>query len=760
MKTKQKNNIDSVRRQCDLKRLVSSYGVELSHIGDRWWGLCPFHEETTPSFTVRQCADGVWRCGCMGCHNPGNGEGDCFDFVMAKESCDLPRATEIIMDVCGITQERKKKLGATLATYDYDGVFQVLRKQMVYEDTGEVIPDKKSFLIRCPDGKGGWVWNERGIPLGGKPLYRQSEFQVEQERRVWVVEGEKDVETLRAAGELATTNAHGARAAWEPQYTEALRGKHVIICGDTDAPGRERDATIAVNLHGVAASVSMVTLPAPHKDITEWIEAGHTVGELKPVAFTLPTAEPGAGASSAGQQHARAAYDDDRARRQHARVEREGGPPDWRSKLICKPGTSTPKALFANAVAALRHAPEFAGKIKFNSFSNRSILRGEVPWGGGQEDKDWDDNCDSHAAEWIQHQGIDVMPAVVSRAVAMVAREAEFHPVRDYLDFLVWDYTARLPSMFEQYFGSVPGTPENKAYLAAAAERWMTCAVARIFEPGCKADYCIVLEGQQGKGKSTSLEALGEPWFTADLSVVGSEQAASQCEGTWIIEIAELASLEKASEASIKKFISQTADCYRRVYQVHKQNIPRQCIFAGTTNKIEYLKSPEGDRRFWPIPTRQVQVNKIKEDRDQLWAEAVWRYRNGAPRFMDSPELEAEAKRMQKNRRISDVWEDRILKYAENPTKEIISYEIESKKNCVTLDDILIHCIGKTPDRWLDGGAGSDKLRIQKCLTANGFVKRRRGSRGGRSNFYILFGSEAEAEAAMDDTDTPVEELL
>ena len=137
------------------------------------------------------------------------------------------------------------------------------------------------------------------------------------------------------------------------------------------------------------------------------------------------------------------------------------------------------------------------------------------------------------------------------------------HPVRDYLDALRWDGVPRLEHWTITYLGA-EDTPLNRAF----GSRWMISAVARIMQPGAKADHMLILEGPQGAKKSSALKALaGADWFTDELAEIGSKDAAQQMRGIWIIEIAELDAISRAEVSRIKAFLTRTTDRYRPPYE-------------------------------------------------------------------------------------------------------------------------------------------------------------------------------------------------
>jgi putative DNA primase/helicase len=230
------------------------------------------------------------------------------------------------------------------------------------------------------------------------------------------------------------------------------------------------------------------------------------------------------------------------------------------------------------------------------------------------------------------------------------------HPVRDYLGALAWDGVARIETWACRYLGA-----EDTAFNRNVGALWLISAVARIFRPGVKADM-LVLEGPQGARKSTALKILaGENWFTDELPDLGSKDAAMHMQGVWIIEIAELDAIGKAEVSRIKAFLTRTTDRFRPPYGRYTIEVPRQCVFAGTVNPDTYLRDETGNnRRFWPVRCVTIDIDALARDRDQLWAEAVARFRADAIWWLDTPEVVAAASAEQDKRYQADVWGDLI----------------------------------------------------------------------------------------------------
>jgi len=390
---------------------------------------------------------------------------------------------------------------------------------------------------------------------------------------------------------------------------------------------------------------------------------------------------------------------------------------NWRDLLLLNLN-STVKPLLANAITAFRHAPEWCGALAHNEFAHTTVLQKPAPWmkPDTKLPAEWSPNDDILATEWLHHQGISVSSDVTGQAVEAVSHERPFHPVKAYLEGLEWDGTHRLESWLADYLGADPSP-----YVAAVGSRWMISAVARVFESGCKADCCLIFEGDQGIKKSTALRVLAQPWFTDEIADLGSKDAALQTRGVWVIEIAELESLSRSDVGKIKAFMSRATDRFRPPYGKRLIDSPRQCVFAGSVNHGTYLRDETGGRRFWPVACRLpvIDVDGLAACRDQLWAEATALYFDGKPWWLDSVALNREAAEEQADRYEGDPWDELILGWA-------------AGRESVTIADVLSFCLEKKKDLWTQW----DKIRVARCLRAQGWQRFNAGPRGAREWRY------------------------
>lgn len=301
-----------------------------------------------------------------------------------------------------------------------------------------------------------------------------------------------------------------------------------------------------------------------------------------------------------------------------------------------------------NAKMILIHDPLLKGKIRKNEFTKKYRVFGALPWNTDERERDWEDNDDSGLRYYIEKVYQIKGKANIEDAWRLVANENRYHPVRDYLESLVWDGVPRVETLFIKFMGA-----EDNAYTRAVSRISLTAAVARIFAPGIKYDNVVVLVGPQGCGKSTILKKLGRDWFSDTLTTMQGKEAYEQIQGFWIIEIGELAAMKRYEVETVKQFTSKSEDSYRAAYGHHVETHKRQCVFFGTTNTYDFLKDMTGNRRFLPVDVHpEKAVKDVWKDLDtkavdQIWAEAVSLFRNGEKFYMWNGDLKRMAEEVQ-----------------------------------------------------------------------------------------------------------------
>jgi predicted P-loop ATPase len=363
------------------------------------------------------------------------------------------------------------------------------------------------------------------------------------------------------------------------------------------------------------------------------------------------------------------------------------GDADWLSDAA-RDGKNNLIANLANTLICLRGVMELSGCFGFNEMTRSVELVEELPVIKGTNgastgklprpviDADIAQVCECLQRAYKLHKiGINVVHQAVDRR----AREYRFHPLRDWLNDLRWDGVSRVARLFAGYFGA-----EDSIYTQSISKIFLISMVARVFVPGCQADYVPIFVGQQGILKSTALAALaGEAYFGDHLPDIRTKESSQYLRGKWLVELPELAALNKGDIELWKAFITRRSEQYRPPWAHFPVDEPRQCIFAGTTNQEEFLRDTTGNRRFLPVatPKDDVDITGLKHDRAMLLAEAVSLYKSGEKWWPDRAfEREHIAPRQEERVEI-DVWEQPIAEWLGGglngePVLQATSFEI------------------------------------------------------------------------------------
>jgi predicted P-loop ATPase len=250
--------------------------------------------------------------------------------------------------------------------------------------------------------------------------------------------------------------------------------------------------------------------------------------------------------------------------------------------------------------------------------------------------------------------------------------------VRDYLNGLKWDGVERLPTWLSVYLGA-----EQNDYTKGIGKLFLIGMVARILWPGCKLDYMLVLEGEQGALKSTACSILaGAAYFSDQLPDITSKEAAQHLRGKWLIEVAELRAYSRAAIDHFKEFLTRNIERYRPPWGRKEVHELRQCCFIGTTNKS--LRDETGNRRFWPVKTGKIDLDKLQQNHDQLFAEAVHHFR-AKEQWWPTAEFERKTIATEQEKRYApDVWETPIAEFLDR-----YSYP-PGQPRCTTILDIAV----------------------------------------------------------------------
>lgn len=550
-----------------------------------------------------------------------------------------------------------------------------------------------TWCTSARDGGSRWHWKTWDEP---RPLYFPGQA-LPAGRTVVLVEGEKKARVLQqladagAPGVYCVASWPGGCKAWKKADWSPLAGSTVVLWPDCDAkrepltrqeradnPDRAAQAVLQQAkallpaeeqpgmraMMGIGAllrdehgcTVQLLPIPKPGDVADGWdcadaIETDgwdfERVSAFLASAYALPASAPPPGGHAGGGGGGKKIDGPADAGTEDSR----GRPIPW----WLKPYWDADKCRWLVSrklvIAALNHDEALAEVLGLNLLSNNIEARRPWPWAGKARPVTSAD--DLLLGEFLSREyGLpSIARAALSEAIETVAHGRPFHPIREYLQALEWDGKPRLDKWLIHAIGETPdslqprgGEPSRAPvdYLVLVGRFWLLGMVNRVMDPGCKFDYCPVLEGPGGLGKSTLVEVLASsPYFSdTHFDVSRGKEGQEQVQGLWIYEIAELASFGRAEIELIKAFISAKVDRYRPSYGRVVESFPRQCLLTGTTNNKKYLRDRTGNRRFWPVPVRyRINIPWVSKWRDQLLAEAFVLFREGAP-FAPTPEEE------------------------------------------------------------------------------------------------------------------------
>ena len=352
-----------------------------------------------------------------------------------------------------------------------------------------------------------------------------------------------------------------------------------------------------------------------------------------------------------------------------AEKEFSGENEDWLKQLEYEKRSTVVKNTLRNLLLILNNDEKLKG-IVFNQLSDGMEIKGEVPW--EHPSRFWRDADDAQLISYVDLTYGTFSARNYDIAVTKVADDRSYHPIREFLASLPeWDRVPRVDTILVDFLGA-----SDNAYVRAVTRKTLCGAIARVMNPGCKFDTMLVLNGPQGKGKSTLISKLCGEWFNDSLLLNDTKDktAAEKLQGYWILEIGELAGLKKTEIETLRGFLSRQNDIYRASFGRRATPHPRQCVFIGTTNAENgYLRDTAGNRRFWPVKTpgdaARASWEMTEEEIRQIWAEALVRYKEGEPLHLDN-ELAGMALKEQQIAMEVDEREGMVRDYLEMPLPE------------------------------------------------------------------------------------------
>lgn len=329
---------------------------------------------------------------------------------------------------------------------------------------------------------------------------------------------------------------------------------------------------------------------------------------------------------------------------------------DWMADLLRTPRGAVRNS-FANLCAILRFAPEYGPALRYDDMNLTPMLNGTA----------MSDAELGAVRERVERTyGIAPSADALSAALLTVSSERRYHPVRDYLDGLVWDGSARLATVAARVLRAAD-TEINATMVRA----WFVSAVARALRPGCKVDTALVLVGPQGVQKSGFFRVLGGRWFSDTAINLDSKDAFQQLRAAWIYEWGEIEQITgRAHAGKVKAFVTSQVDSFRPPFARTVSAYDRANVIVGSTNEDQFLNDATGSRRFWVVRVNgRIDLDTLAAERDQLWAEAVHAFRAGDPWWL-SGEAEGLRSESSEDFRVSDPWEDAVSTWIDTRTPD------------------------------------------------------------------------------------------
>ena len=283
-----------------------------------------------------------------------------------------------------------------------------------------------------------------------------------------------------------------------------------------------------------------------------------------------------------------------------------------------------------NCEEVIRYDADLYGRIRFDELSFGVTVYGNLPWRKHAGWRDWTNSDDSNLWSYMESKyGLSNQNKIVS-ALNNVASKRPINLVKDMLNAAhdQWDGNKHIENLLPRFVGA-----DKTDYNTECLKLYMLGAIKRIYQPGCKFDYMIILVGTQGGYKSSFLRflAVNDAWFCDNFNTLDGVRAFEQLRGMWMVEMSELQATKRTKDVeTIKAFITSRVDVYRAAYDRRTERHPRMCVLAGTSNPVDFLTDRTGNRRFLPITCSQHPITNPFDDEIgtkteflQAWGEAM-----------------------------------------------------------------------------------------------------------------------------------------
>lgn len=630
------------------------------------------------------------------------------------------------------------------------------------------------FAHHTESNKREWRWMAFPEP---RPLYLRGPRRLE--LPLLVVEGEKCADSADQLlhDELEVNSWPGGGKAVKKADWSSIRNRDVILWADADGkrykegheragelmpeaeqPGMKAMQEVAAILLAQDNRVTFVDIPAPGEaedgwDVHDLVASGASRDEVMAWATNLripATVTDAAPASDVGEDDDGVPDWFDQVNAAGAAAEAPAGArgrsrANLRAMLIGS-GNGGVKGCRENVYTVMQNDQRLIGLVGLDLFSMLQVKRRATPW--PSEPGEWTESDDFLLGMYMAENYGLLLAAVgdIERGVAQAARAHSFNPVIDYFDRCkaMWDGQPRVANALTTYWGA-----EASEYIALVSTMFFVGIVVRGYRPGVKHDHAPVFEGGQGRGKSTALKVLGGDWFADTPFRMGEKDGFLAIQGVLLYEVAELEQFNRSEVTAIKAFMSSTVDRFREPYGRRMKNMPRRCAFAATTNENEYFKDTTGNRRFWPVGTRNLDIDALTADRDQLFGEAIHMLEEGVLWYPTRQQQERLIDEHQESREIADPWHGRIYEYCEGLDSDG-NPMFANVRNRVTVRELLTKALMFELSKL--GAARAESMRISAIMRKLGWVKGRDNA-GARERWYARPGTSAAATAELNEAD-------
>lgn len=762
----------------NIVNVIERYVPDLRKSGAEYEACCPFHTEDTPSFKVTP-SKGFYHCFGCGAH------GDAIAFLMEHQSMSFHDAVAALggdtlpVPQAGQAQTARQPVRGSEGEESACPWVPILP---VPEGAGDPpkahikrgLPEQSwcyrnaeskalGYVCRFKTSDGGketlplvyarhektgateWRWMAFPEP---RPLYGLDRLAAKSDATVLLVEGEKCADVAAALlPEFAVVSWPGGCKAVKKADWSVLAGRKVIAWPDADAKRvpltkTEKDALPSKEAQAAAQAAKPLLPEVEQPGIKAMEQAAGAIlrhgGRVRTVKIPPPGEKPDgwdvADAITDGM-------DADALRTFIGRLRMpviaaqaaEGihtpelagaGPEDWRRQLLRKDDRLIDCR--ENVYLILRYHRIWLGTIWLDDFARRIVKRRPAPWDhatGFVPGTEWAHEDDLRLGLWLAQQERLLIRSQenLASAVAWVASESRFHPVRDYLESLVWDKVPRISEWLTDYLGV-----KKTEYAVLCGRLFMIGMVSRIYQPGCQMRFMPILEGVQFRGKSSALRILGGEWFGDTQLDLNNKDTYQLIQGCWLYEIGELDAFNRTESTRVKAFVSSQVDRFRAPYERAPRDWPRQTVFVGTTNQDEYFKDTTGNTRYWPLRVEEdepINLDGLTAARDQLFAEAVILYKRGERWHPTREEQQRLFEPEQADREIADPWQALIARWLREGTTS----------PSVTAETIMVDCLKIEPSKIDSNRQMSTRVGI--AMKRLGWVKRRQTS-GSREYYY------------------------